>query len=141
MKSQPFVKALESDLNVCLIFAINNMVGSVLYETLWDFVLFMAKVRKIKPDVVLMEFFIEQGIKLDSTKAYFYMWDEYTEEIKPATLRRTYTMSIPEIISCADSNIALTFLLDEEMQAYSGIIRLDKHPALGYVSTHMVAVR
>ena len=141
MKSQAFVKAKVSHLNVCLLFAINHMVGSVLYETLWDFILFMAKYRHLKPDIILLEILLEQGIKLDSSKAYFYVWDEHQEKEVPATLLRTYSMNPQEIISCADSTMALTTMLDEKMGAITGIIRFDKHPATGFVSTHMVTVR
>ena len=50
-------------------------------------------------------------------------------------------MNEKEIVSCSESTIALSTMLDEYMPAYRGIIRLDKHPATGKVCSHMIAVR
>ena len=50
-------------------------------------------------------------------------------------------MNIDEFVSCTTSTIALTTMLDEHMPTYTGIIRLDQHPASGYISSHMLAVR
>ena len=141
LKCEALRKARECPLNVCLLFALNNMAGCVLYETLYDFCKFLAKWRNLTADAILLEFIIEKGIKIATDRPYLYVYDDVERKMRIATLKKDYAMNVHEIVSCAFSTIALTHMLDEHMGARRGIIRFDKHPASGQVSTHMIAVR
>ena len=70
-----------------------------------------------------------------------YVYDDFSKQMSISTLTLQHSMNPCEIVSCAHSTIALTTSLDEHMGAVRGIIRFDKHPASGFVSSHMIAVR
>ena len=66
----------QTVLNVCLLHAINNMLGCVFFETVYDYVLFEGRHRKVNPDICLLEFVVREGVKMRPGQVYFYLFDD-----------------------------------------------------------------
>ena len=77
LKSELVAKANVVPINACLPIAINHMVGSVLFNSIIDFLSFQAHNDRESLDAHLIRFILERGIRLKPNRTYFHMWDDH----------------------------------------------------------------